>query len=91
MSPMTYRMDTIGALSLLPFLSFMSRRPHLTRADAIELAMVILFEVRMVLSLVGSFPVTSFEASNKGAIVFASVLISLNVLSELVPALRKPF
>lgn len=91
MSPQTHRADTLSAIALLPFLSFMSRRPHLTRADAIELALVILLEVRMLLSFAGSFPVTSFEASQKGAITAAAVLIILNVLSELVPALRKPF
>ena len=83
-----HRIDSITAIALVPFISFLSRRPSLSRADAIEVALVLLLEVRMLLSVFNVMPLTDFEASQRGALTVMATLVAFNVIVTLIPELR---
>lgn len=85
------RPDALTAVALVPFISFMSRRQQLTIGDAIEFALVVLLECRMLLSATNYLPLTDFEQSTSGVVTFVGALVALNVLIALTPALREPF
>lgn len=89
--PAIGRLDTVTAIALIPFISFMSRRPYVSVGDAIELAIIILLEVRMLLSATGYLPLTKFEASANGVVTLVGVLVVLNIAVFLMPSLRKHF
>lgn len=89
--PALVRADALTALSLVPIVSFMSRRPYITRGDAIELALLILLECRMLLSATGYLPLTETEQSQRGVLLGVGVLVLLNVVIFLVPALHRQF
>lgn len=86
------RPDALTAVALVPFISFLSRRQQqLTIGDAIEFALVVLLECRMLLSATNYLPLTDFEQSTSGVVTFVGALVALNVLIAVTPALRQPF
>jgi hypothetical protein len=85
------RPDTLSAIALLPFLSFMSRRPAVTRGDAAEFALIVLLEFRMLMSVTGFLPLTTFETSTGGVAAFVGVLVALNIAIFAFPSLRERF
>ena len=87
--PYTQRVDTLTAVLLTPYITFLLRRPALTVGDTIELALLMLLELRMVLSATGHVPLTSFEGSFNGAVTAAVTLVVLNLAITMVPALRE--
>ena len=89
--PVLVRADALTAIGLLPFLSFMSRRPYITRGDAIEFALFVLLECRMLLSATGYLPLSEVEQSRRGVLLGVGVLVLLNVVIFLTPALHKQF
>lgn len=89
--PILVRADTLTAIALLPFLSFFSRRPFVSIADAIEFALVVLLEFRMMLSVLNYLPLTAFETSPAGVLSAVGVLVVLNVVTLFMPTLRGRF
>ena len=87
--PHVQRVDILSAVLLTPYITFLLRRPMLTVGDTIELALLMVLEIRMVLSATGHVPLTSFEGSFNGALAAAATLIVLNVAITMVPALRE--
>ena len=85
------RPDTLSAIALLPFLSFMSRRPAVTRGDALEFALIVLLEFRMLMSVAGFMPLTAFETSAAGVAAFVGALVVLNIAIFALPFLRERF
>lgn len=86
----TNRVDTLLAVALLPYLTFLARR-SLSIGDAIEVSLIVLFQVRLLLSITGYLPMTHFENSFSGALTTVLVLVALNLLVVFVPALRRKF
>lgn len=85
----TNRVDTLLAIALLPYLTFLVRR-SLTIGDAIEIALVVLVQTRLLMSVTGYIPMTAFENSFGGALTTVVTLAVINVLVVLVPVLRTP-
>lgn len=82
------RPDALTAVALLPFISFFSRRPFVSVGDAIEFALVLVLECRMLLSATGYLPLTRFEQSTSGVVAFVAILVALNIIIMLVPSLN---
>lgn len=86
----TNRVDTILGIALLPYLTFLVRR-SLSIGDAIEVSLVLLLEVRLLLSVAGYIPMTNFENSIRGAVAMMLTLVMLNLMVAYLPALRRKF
>ena len=88
MAIQTNRVDTLLAIALLPYLTYLARHGP-TIGDAIEVGLVVLVQARLLLSITGNLPMTPFENSFGGAMTAVTVLVLLNLLVAYVPALRK--
>lgn len=88
LAPQTNRVDTLLALALLPYATYLARHGP-TLGDAIEIGLVLLVEARLFLSVTGYLPVSRFENSLGGAVAAIVVLVVLNLAVAYVPALRR--
>ena len=88
MSVQTNRVDILLAVALVPYLTFLARHGP-TIGDAIEVAVIVLMQARLFLSITGYLPMTRFENSLGGAVTAIVTLVVINVLIMYVPALRK--
>lgn len=86
----TNRIDTLLAVALLPYLTFLVRR-SLSVGDAIEVSIVVLLQFRFLLSITGYIPMTEFENSFRGALAMVLSLAVINILILFVPELRHKF
>ena len=88
-APVLGRLDVCSAVALVPFISFFFRRPMYTYGDALEFGIVLFITARMFLSATSYLPLTRFEASQRGVLLFVGIFILLNALIAFVPALRR--
>ncbi len=88
MSIQTARLDHVLSVALLPYLAFLVRR-SVTVGDAVEIGMLALLQARLLLSVTRQLPMTPFENSAGGAATAMAVMVGLNVLVALVPAMRR--
>ena len=84
----TNRVDTLLAIALLPYLTYLARHGP-TVGDAIEVSIIVLFQARLLLSITGYIPITPFENSLGGAVTAMITLVVLNLLVMFIPAMRK--
>lgn len=87
-SVIVHRVDTLTALALVPYISFLSRH-NLERVDVLELGLLSLLEARMLLSATGYLPLRDWEVSTPALVSFLVVVLALNAAARFVPALRK--